>query len=60
MDTIKIHGIMFEHGEDDYGYWCGFSLTEEEELQIMEILMRHDTEGGSVRGTYTEVLDDIR
>lgn len=47
------------HGENDYGYWGGFSLTEEEE-QIYEILMRHDTEGCSIRGTRNDITNEIR
>ena len=43
-DKIRISGIIFEHGKDDYGLWEGFNLTEDEENQIMEILMNHDTE----------------
>ncbi len=48
------------HGENDYGYWEGFSLTEEEEEQIYEILMRHDTEGCSIRGTRNDIANEIR
>ena len=38
MDDIRICGIVFEHGENDFGYWDGFSLTEDEENEIMKIL----------------------
>lgn len=48
------------HGENDYGYWEGFSLTEEEEEQIYEILMRHDAEGCSIRGTRNDIANEIR
>ena len=58
-DKIRISGIIFEHGKDDFGLWEGFLLTEEEENQIMEILMRHDTEGCSVRGTRKEIAEEI-
>ena len=58
-DKVRISGIIFEHGTNDYGFWEGFSLTEEEENQIMEILMRHDTEGCSIRGTRKEISEDI-
>lgn len=37
----------------------GFSLTEDEENQIMEILMNHDTEGCSIRGTRKEIAEEI-
>ena len=58
-DKIRISGIMFEHGTNDYGFWEGFSLTEAEENQIMEILMRHDTEGYSIRGTRKQIAEEI-
>lgn len=58
-DKIRISGIIFEHGKNDYGLWEDFYLTEEEENQIMEILMKHDTEGCSVRGTRKEIAEEI-
>ena len=56
----EIIGIVMCHGENDYGYWGGFSLTEEEQEQIYEILMRHDTEGCSIRGTRNDIANEIR
>ena len=35
------------------------NLTEDEENQIMEILMNHDTEGCSIRGTRKEIAEEI-
>ena len=55
----RIAGIVIEHGNDDFGYWEGFYLTEEEENAIWDILMRHDTEGCSVRGTRKEIIKEI-
>ncbi len=55
----RIAGIVFEHGNDDFGYWNGFTLTEEEENIIQEILLRYDTEGCSVRGSKEEILEDL-
>lgn len=46
----NIFGIITRFGEDDFSYWEGFSLSEEEEKQIKTILLKHDTEGFSVRG----------
>lgn len=60
MDRIRIAGIMMEHGNDDFSYWDGFYLTEEEENAIWEILSKHDTEGCSVRGTLEDVIEDIK
>lgn len=57
--STKISGIVFEYGNNDYGFWEGFSLTEEEENQIMEIIMRHNTEGYSVRGTGKEIVEEM-
>ena len=33
--------------------------TEDEENQIMEILINHDTEGYSIRGTRKEISEEI-
>lgn len=57
--TIRICGIIFEHGQNDFGLWEGFSLSEEEENAIQQILMKHDTEGCSVRGTKQEIADEL-
>lgn len=59
MDDIRICGIVFEHGENDFGYWDGFSLTEDEENEIMKILQNHDTEGCSIRGSKEEIVKEI-
>lgn len=53
---IRIAGILWQHGDDDYALWEGFNLTEEEENAIAEILFKHDTEGCSVRGTYNQII----
>ena len=58
-NRIRISGIIFEHGNNDYGLWEGFSLTEEEEEVIWQILVKHDTEGFSIRGTRKEIADEI-
>lgn len=58
-DKIRIAGIIFEHGKNDYGYWEGFSLTEEDKNAIWQILMNHDTEGCSIRGTRKQIAEEI-
>lgn len=58
-DKVRISGIIFEHGNDDYGFWEGFSLTEAEENAIWQILMNHDTEGCSIRGTRKDIAEEI-
>ena len=54
-----IAGILFRHGNDDYGFWEGFALTEEEEKGIWEIISNHDTEGCSVRGTRKQIAKEM-
>ena len=58
-EKVRISGIIFEHGNDDYGLWEGFSLTEEDENAIWKILATHDTEGCSLRGTRKEIAKEI-
>ena len=56
----KIIGIVIEHGDNDFGYWNGFSLTEDDERKIWNILTHYETEGCSVSGTRKEIAEDIR
>lgn len=56
MSEVRIAGILFQHGDDDYALWEGFNLTEEEEEAIWAILSKHDTEGCSVRGAYKQIV----
>lgn len=55
----RISGIVIEHGNNDFGYWEGFYLTEGEENAIWNILDKHDTEGCSIRGTRKEIAEEI-
>lgn len=55
----RISGIVIEHGTNDFGYWEGFSLAEEEENAIWNILSNHDTEGCSIRGTRKQIAEEI-
>lgn len=55
----RIVGIVMEHGDNDFGYWEGFYLTETEENAIWNILNKHDTEGCSLRGTRKEIAEEI-
>lgn len=58
-EKVMICGVMHQYGKDDFSAWIGFTLTEEEEKIIEEILMRHSSEGYSIRGTWKECLNDI-
>ena len=58
-DEIRISGIIFEHGADDYGFWEGFILSDEDENAIQNILSKYDTEGCSVRGTKSEITKEF-
>ena len=58
-DNVRIAGIIFEHGKDDFGLWEGFVLSEEDENTIQAILSKYDTEGCSVRGTRKEIAEEI-
>lgn len=55
----KVVGFLIQHGHDDYSYWEGFSLTEEEKEQLSNIFLNHDTEGCSVRGRKKDVVRDM-
>ena len=55
----RIVGIVMEHGDNDFGYWEGFYITETEENAIWNILNKHDTGGCSLRGTRKEIVKEI-
>lgn len=55
----RIIGIVMEHGDNDFGYWEGFYLTEEEENVVWNILNKYDTEGYSLRGIRKEIAEEI-
>ena len=56
----KIVGIINQFGKNDFSYWTGFCLNDEEQKQIEEILHRHDTEGCSIRGTRSDISNEIK
>lgn len=58
-ENPEVIGFIIQHGQDDYSYWNGFSLTDKEKKQIQEIISRHDTEGYSIRGAKKEILKDM-
>lgn len=58
-EEVKISGIIFQHGTDDFGLWEGFVLSEEDENAIQKILSKYDTEGCSVRGTRKEIANEM-
>ena len=55
----RIIGIVMEHGDNDFGYWEGFYLTEEEENVVWNIINKYYTEGYSLRGTRKEIAEEI-
>lgn len=55
----RISEIIFEHENNDFEYWTGFYLTEEEENAIWDILNKHNIEGCSVRGTRKEIAEGL-
>lgn len=58
-ETNRICGIIIEHGNNDFGLWEEFNLSEEDENAIWNILLKYDTEGCSVRGTRKEIAEEI-
>ena len=56
MSEVRLAGVLFQHGNDDYALWEGFNLTEAEEEVIWAILSKHDADGCSVRGAYNQII----
>lgn len=48
-DRCDLVGFVFQHGNNDFELWQ-VQLSEEDENAIMDILMKYDTCGCSVRG----------
>ena len=59
MDDIKIDGIIFKHGEDDFRLCEGFYLSDEDENAILQILSKYETAGCSVRGTRKQIAEKM-
>ena len=54
-----ISGIIIENDEGDYyELWKGFRLSKEDEEAVWNILSRYETEGGSVSGTWQQILEE--
>lgn len=58
-DDPEVVGIVTQFGKNDFSYWEGFSLTDEEKEKIQEIFQRHETEGCSVRGNRNDIAREI-
>lgn len=56
MSEVRMVGVLFQHGDDDYALWEGFNLTTEEENAIWAILEKHNAEGCSARGAYNQII----
>lgn len=56
----EIVGIVFKYDTDDYCYWNGFTLTEEEKRIISKIILKHENDGCSVRGTISQIISEIK
>ena len=48
---MKIRGITFENGKNDFEFWYNFELSQEDEKIVLDILLKYINEGESVRGT---------
>lgn len=57
---MNITGIILKHGCDDLELWTDFALSQEEENTIKEILERHQNDGTSIRGTKTDIIEEIQ
>ena len=55
----KIVGIVFEHSDKTVSCWDGFNLTDDDQETIGVVLLKHETEGYSVRGTLNDVLNEL-
>ena len=58
-EKIKINGLIFNHGSNDYSLWKDFNLLEADEMAILMILSKYETDGYSIRGTKKQIAKDF-
>lgn len=59
MRGTNILGIIFKNADNVYEYWKDFTLSEEDENTIMNILSNYETDGCSLCGTKEEIVAEI-
>lgn len=55
----KLCGIVWCHGNKDFGVWETDAISEEDQAKIEEILAKYDTTGTSERNAWDSKISDL-
>ena len=55
----KLCGIVWCHGNRDFGVWETDAISEEDQRKIEEILAKYDTTGTSERSAWDSKISDL-
>lgn len=56
---MQIFGLIVKHGYDDMSLLTDIVVSEEDTEKIMEILKPYAEEGGSIRGTWQDIKNEL-
>ena len=56
---MQIFGLIVKHGYDDMSLLTDIVVSEEDTEKIMEILKPYVDEGGSIRGTWQDIKNEL-
>lgn len=55
----KLCGIVWCHGNRDFGVWETDAISQEDQAKIEEILAKYDTTGTSERSAWDSKISDL-
>ena len=55
----KLCGIVWCHGNKDFGVWETDAISAEDQAKIEEILAKYDTTGTSERSAWNSKISDL-
>lgn len=56
---MQIFGLIIKHGYDDMSLVTDIIVSEEDTAKIMQILEPYTNDGGSIRGTWQDIKDEL-
>ena len=56
---MQIFGLIIKHGYDDMSLVTDIVVSEEDTAKIMKILEPYTNDGGSIRGTWQDIKDEL-
>lgn len=56
---MQIFGLIAKHGYDDMSLVTDIVVSEEDTAKIMKILEPYANDGGSIRGTWQDIKNEL-